>query len=133
MAASPENQYERDGEGINGEPPFGDGLMKWIRSAPNFSLANVQAPLLISAFEREVLLSEWEAYVGLRRLHKPVEFLWWWKENTPHQLVLPAQRYASQQSAVDWFAFWLRDLEDSGTSRPDYKHWRALRSLRDDK
>jgi hypothetical protein len=56
--------------------------------------------------------------------------LWWWKENTPHILVQPAQRYVSQQSAIDWFDFWLNDHEDPDDKKAEqYSRWRELRKL----
>jgi dipeptidyl aminopeptidase/acylaminoacyl peptidase len=123
--------YPREAEGINGGTPFGDTLLNWLRDSPNFNLDKVQAPILISAFEQGSLLSEWETYSGLRKLGKPAAMLWWSKENTPHQLVQPAQRYASQQSAVDWFDFWLNDHEDLDSAKADqYARWRELRKMR---
>lgn len=122
-----------EAERINGGAPFGDNLTKWRQSAPNFNLDRIQAPLLISAYLPGQVLSEWETYSGLRRLHKPVEMLWWWKENTPHYLVQPHQRFISQQLAVDWFDFWLNNEEDSNPAkREQYNRWRTLRKVEDD-
>ncbi len=127
------NEYQKEAESIHKGAPFGDDLVKWIRNAPNFNLDKVQAPLLISAFEKGTLLSEWETYAGLQRLNKPVDMLWWWQENTPHILVQPAQRYASQQSAVDWFDFWLNGHEDPDSTKTEqYRRWRTLRRLHED-
>jgi hypothetical protein len=53
--------------------------------------------------------------------------LWWPRENTPHILVQPAQRYASQQSAVDWFDFWLNEDEDPDPAKAtQYARWKGL-------
>jgi hypothetical protein len=113
---------------MNGGAPFGGNLTKWMRSSVGFSLDRIQTPLLISIFEKGELLPEWETYSGLRQLHRPVEMLWWWKENAPHILVQPVQRYVSQQSAVDWFDFWLNDREDIDPAKArEYIRWRALR------
>ena len=125
--------YPHEAEGINGGTPFGDTLLNWLRDSPNFNLDKVQAPILISAFEQGSLLSEWETYSGLRKLRKPAAMLWWSKENTPHQLVQPAQRYASQQSAVDWFDFWLKGEEDPDPDKAEqYVRWRELRKLQEE-
>jgi dipeptidyl aminopeptidase/acylaminoacyl peptidase len=125
-----EDRYQAEAEGLNGGSPFDDNLMQWIRDAPNFGLTNVKAPLLISSFLKATLLSQWEIYSGLRRLNKPVEMLWWPSENTPHILVQPAQRYVSQQSAVDWFDFWLNDHKDPDPDKAkQYTGWEALREL----
>jgi dipeptidyl aminopeptidase/acylaminoacyl peptidase len=119
-------------EAINGGAPFGENLEKWVHNATGFNLDKVRTPLLISAFLPEELLGQWETYSGLRKLGKPVDMLWWWKGNTPHLLVQPAQRYASQQSAVDWFSFWLKGEEDSDPTKAEqYSRWRELRKLQE--
>ncbi len=126
------DEYLNESEIINGGPPFGNNLTKWTRNAPNFGLDKIKTPLLISALHQGNLLSQWETYSGLRRLSKPVEMLFWWKENTPHILVQPAQRYASQQSAVDWFDFWLNGREDTDPTKAEqYARWRELRKLQE--
>ncbi len=117
-------------ERVNGGVPFGEGLRNWASNSPGFNLDKVKAPVLISALEKGELVYEWETYSGLRRLNKAVEMLWWWKENTPHILVQPAQRYASQQSAIDWFDFWLNGHEDPDPVKAEqYARWRELRKL----
>jgi len=117
-------------EAINGGAPYGEGLANWVLNADGFNLDKIQAALLISGFQRGGLLNDWETYVGLRRLNKPVEYLWWWKGNTPHILVQPKQRHASQETAVDWFDFWLNGHEDSDPAKAEeYSRWRELRKL----
>jgi len=50
--------------------------------------------------------------------------------NTPHILVQPAERYASQQSIVDWFDFWLNNHEEPDPAKTEqYARWRELRKL----
>lgn|SRR6266850_693823 len=117
-------------EETNGAAPFGKGLSEWLQNAPGFNLDKVKTPLLISAFERGELISEWEIYAGLRTLNKPVDMVWLRKENWPHILVQPAHRYISQQLAVDWFSFWLKGEEDPDPGKADqYERWRELRAL----
>jgi len=124
------DQYQGETEAVNGGPPFGNNLMTWVRNTPTFGLDKVQAPLLVSAYLKGTLLSQWEIYSGLRRLNKPVEMVWWRKANTPHILVQPAQRYASQQSAVDWFDFWLNNAKDLDPKKSaQYRRWERLRKL----
>ena len=114
----------------NGGRPFGSGLLAWFRSSPNFTLDKVSAPLLISCLEKGALLGQWDTYAGLRTLNKPVDIVWLRKENAPHILVQPLQRYLSQQGAVDWFAFWLKGEEDLDPSKAEqYARWRELRRL----
>jgi hypothetical protein len=113
-----------------GAKPFGRGLLQWYASAPGFNFDLTRTPLLISALEKGELLEQWENYSCLRRLKKPVDFVWLKKENAPHVLVQPAQRYLSQQMAVDWFCFWLKGEEDPDPAKAaQYQRWRGLRQL----
>jgi dipeptidyl aminopeptidase/acylaminoacyl peptidase len=118
-------------EKVNGGVPFGTGLLHWALSAPGFNSNQIKTPLLISALEKGALIGEWEIYAGLRRLKKPVDMLWLKQENAPHVLVQPQQRYLSQQSAVDWFEFWLNGMEDTDPSKAgQYERWRELRRMK---
>jgi hypothetical protein len=128
-SGSAPGELERESEAINGGIPWADDdLAKWHANAPNFGLSKITTPLLITATERGELLPQWETFAGLRRLGKPVDMLWWWRQNTPHILIQPAQRYASQETVVDWFDFWLNHHEDSDVSkRSEYLRWRQLR------
>jgi len=49
-----------------------------------------------------------------------------------HHLVKPWERMVSQQGAVDWFRFWLKDEEDPDPAKAEqYKRWRELRKLQE--
>lgn len=130
MLTDTNNALQEISEKTNGGSPFGSGLVPWAHGAPNFSLDQAQAPLLISSLETGELVAQWETYSGLRRLKKPVEMVWLPKENAPHILIKPRERYSSQQQAVDWFDFWLNGREDSDAAKQDqYRRWRELRNL----
>jgi dipeptidyl aminopeptidase/acylaminoacyl peptidase len=124
-----EDSFAQDlSETVNGGKPWGPGLASWAANAPDFNLDKVTAPLLISAFERLQLLRQYEPYAALRRLKKPVEMLWLRRENAPHVLRRPYHRYLSQQTAVDWFDFWLNGHEDPDPAKAaQYARWRELR------
>jgi hypothetical protein len=133
MSTDVENGLQRISEKTNGGTPFGTGLINWAENAPNFALDKVKTPLLISSLGRGELIAQWETYSGLRRLKKPVYMGWLKKENAPHILVKPYQRYISQEGAVDWFSFWLIRQEDPAPAKVEqYARWRDLRRLRDD-
>ncbi len=120
-------------DGTYGSSPYGDGLANWAKDAPGFNLYRVKTPLLVSSLERGALFGQWEIYAGLRASQKPVEMLWVPSQRIiPHLLVRPADRYMSQQSAVDWFRFWLQGYEDPDSAKAEqYKRWRELRKLQE--
>lgn len=119
-------------EGVNGGPPFGEGLLSWIRLSPGFSLDTVNTPLRIVANGKFALFEEWEWFSGLFRLHKPVEMIF--MEDGTHILEKPWDRLVSQQGNVDWFCFWLKGEEDSDPSKVgQYVRWRELRKQQEAK
>lgn len=122
---SPANQ--RIAEIMNGGLPFGADLSQWAKRAPGFNVDKVSAPLLIFSLERETMLLQWEIYAGLRILKKPADMIWLRRENAPHILVKPRERYVSQETSVDWFDFWLNGHEDPDPAKVEqYKRWRSL-------
>jgi dipeptidyl aminopeptidase/acylaminoacyl peptidase len=126
------NTFQQVDEETYGGAPFGKSIVNWTNEAPGFNLDQVKTPLLISALEKGHLLSEWEPYSGLRRLGKPVDMVWFPKQDAPHVLVQPRHRYLSQGSAVDWFSFWLTGEEDPDSAKADqYQRWRSLRALQE--
>jgi dienelactone hydrolase len=127
---SEDEQDQKVAEDVNGGMPWGPGLMSWAANAPDFNLDKVAAPLLISALERYQLLKQYEPFAALRRLGKPVEMQWLRRENATHVITRPLHRYLSQQTAVDWFDFWLNGHEDPAAAKAgQYARWRELRKL----
>jgi len=108
-----------------GGPPYGDSLAGWAKAAPTFNLDKVVAPVLLQASTSPLV--EWEIYAALKWLKKPVELLNFYPAGE-HELVRPWQRITSQQTAVDWYCFWLKDKEDPDPAKAEqYKRWRGLR------
>ncbi len=125
-----EPEGQRGAEATNGGIPWGEGLKSWVERSPDFNLDKVRTPLLIAALERGELLALWEPYAGLRRLGKPVDLLWLRQEDASHVLRQPRHRELSQQSAIDWFEFWLNGREDPDPAKVEqYARWRALGRL----
>ncbi len=113
-------------EGINGGLPWGNGLQSWRERSPGFNIDRVRTPLRIMAENSEVALFEWEWYAALSRLGKPVEMVV--TRDGEHILQKPWHRMVSQQGNVDWFAFWLKEEEDSDPDKRDqYRRWRKLK------
>jgi dipeptidyl aminopeptidase/acylaminoacyl peptidase len=117
-----------DSEAINGAMPFGTGLLYWLRRSPEFSLDLVHTPVLFQVSSPQILPTVWAPFVALRRLSKPVELLYF--PAGSHIMEKPWDRLASQGSSVDWFAFWLKDEEDSDPAKAgEYQRWRSLHAL----
>jgi dipeptidyl aminopeptidase/acylaminoacyl peptidase len=130
LSTSLGNGLQDTSDAENGGPPFGPTLKTWLERAPGFNLDKVKAPLRMYEFERTALIYDWEIYSGLFRLKKPVDMIWLRKENAPHILVKPHQRYLAQQGNLDWFDFWLQGKEDPDPAKAkQYEFWRELRML----
>lgn len=113
-------------ETINGGTPFGKSLASWIKEAPEFSLNRVDTAMLLQPNEPRSVLELWEWFVGLRRLNKPVEMIF--MPSAGHVVIRPKDRLVSQETAVDWFDFWLKDEENPNPPiEGQYARWRALR------
>jgi dipeptidyl aminopeptidase/acylaminoacyl peptidase len=117
-----------DSEALNGGMPFGSGLLYWLRRSPEFSLDMIDTPVMFQVSSPRILPTMWASFVGLRRLDRPVELVYF--PTGSHIMEKPWDRLASQGGSVDWFAFWLKGEEDPNPSKTDeYKRWRGLRAL----
>jgi len=117
-----------ESDSVIGAKPFGEGLKQWLKRSPGFNLDKVAAPILVVGEGPVSLLFIWEAYAGLRLLHKPVDLIM--LNTDEHVLTNPAVRMASQGGSVDWFRFWLQDYEDPDPAKAEqYKRWRELKKM----
>lgn len=117
----------REYEKIVGAPPIGTGFKKWIDYAPSFHMDQVKTPLRIEAIDPSSILTMWETYAALRRLHRPVDLIY--IAGAQHILQRPLDRFASQQGNVDWFRFWLQGYVDPDPAKESqYARWRSLKS-----
>lgn len=113
-----------------GAKPFGKGLQQWLERSPGFNLDKVDTPILVVGEGPVSLLFMWEAYAGLRFLHKPVDLIM--LNTDEHILTNPAVRLSSQGGSVDWFRFWLKGEEDPDPVKTvQYARWRELRTLQE--
>ena len=121
------NSVPRQFDAVIGAPPFADGLQLWLKRSPGFNLDKVSAPLVFFAGEgrSSLLFTMWDAYAGLRYLHKPTDLIIFHTDE--HVLTNPAMRIASQGGSIDWFRFWLQGYEDPSESKVDqYHRWEQL-------
>ena len=113
---------------VNGAPPFGKGLLKWLKVSPAFLMDKIETPLRIQTLGPGSLLGDWHWFSGLATLGKPVEMIY--MPDGRHVLEKPWDRMISQQGNVDWFCFWLKGEEDPDPSKSEqYKRWHNLRAL----
>ena len=100
-----------DGDGVNGGPPIGPGLMSWFEKSPAFQIDKVSAPVRLEYYGPVHFLAGWEWFARSSILEKPVGFVW--LPRGTHLLVKPRERMTSQQGNVDWFRHWLLDIKAS--------------------
>jgi hypothetical protein len=113
---------------LNGAPPFGKGLFKWLKVSPAFLMDKIETPLRIQTLYPASLLGDWHWFSGLTALGKPVEMIYLPKGT--HILEKPWDRLISQQGNVDWFCFWLKGEEDPNPAKAEqYNRWHNLRAL----
>jgi hypothetical protein len=116
---------------LNGGPAFGDGLLEWLAHAPGFNAEHIHTPLLITGQSGGILMiiGEWEIYSRLRHLHKPAQIYMMPQadKHPSHTPQNPEQIIAIQETALDWFDFWLTGREDaSPMKREQYARWHRL-------
>lgn len=116
------------GELLYGGDAYGAGLKKWRETAIAFNAEKINVPYLIQAADREYFVSL-QNFMALANAGKPVEMYRFPDEY--HVKWQPAHRYAIYNRNVDWFNFWLRDVESGLTGDPEqYPRWRELRKQR---
>jgi dipeptidyl aminopeptidase/acylaminoacyl peptidase len=122
-------------EQANEAPPFGRGLEAWLQNSPAFNAERMRTPLQIQVTTSlgglsSLLFDGWEMFTRLRKLGKPVEL--YAIPDLPHgshYVQNPAQCLAGQRRAVDWWTFWLSDLEDPAESKTEqYESWKKMRT-----
>ena len=120
--------FARGFDRMNGAPPFGKGLLKWLKVSPAFLMDKIDTPLRIQTLYPNSLLLDWHWFSGLTTLGKPVELIY--TPDGTHILEKPWDRMISQQGDVDWFCFWLKGEEDPDPAKTEqYKRWHNLRAL----
>jgi dipeptidyl aminopeptidase/acylaminoacyl peptidase len=113
--------------GVNGGTPLAANLESWTRNSPGFNLDKVKVPVRLEDYGPLGVLAGWQWFSGLSLLDKPVDFVW--LPYASHLLVKPWERLTSQQSNVDWFAFWLKGAVDPDPAkREEYARWRAWKN-----
>jgi hypothetical protein len=132
---SPPEQLTQVRKLSTGESLRSDDPASWFNANPFYGIARSCAAFRIEATGLPSALAHWEHLAILERAHCPVEMVLY--RTGSHNLQRPAERFASQQGTVDWFAFWLKGEErsqpnsDAGETedklKAQYKRWSGLR------
>jgi dipeptidyl aminopeptidase/acylaminoacyl peptidase len=116
------------GDAVNGGPPWGPTLARWMEHSPLFNVGSVRCPIRLEAYDMNSVLALWGWYALLSRRDMPVDMIV--LPHAIHLLVKPWERLVSQQGNVDWFSFWLENKEDPSPGKVDqYARWRQLSAL----
>lgn len=87
----------------------------------------VEAPLLVNYADRE-FFQDWRLPRSMENAQRAYEAHILPDEY--HDKWQPAHRYAIYNRNLDWFRFWLQDVEDPDSRKSDqYERWHALREL----
>lgn len=98
---------------------------RWRVLSPKFNLDRITAPILLQMPEQEYLQALDYAIPLLRRNQADLYVF----PNEPHQKFQPRHKLAVYERNLDWFRFWLLDVEDSSAAKIDqYTRWRAMRN-----
>jgi dipeptidyl aminopeptidase/acylaminoacyl peptidase len=117
-------------ESMYGGPPWSGNWKAWLENSVSFNLDKIHTPLRLESESSEEVVNEWENFMALRRLNRPVELMF--IPHGAHVVVKPWERLTSQQGNVDWMTFWLKGEEDADPTKAEqYARWREMRKLQE--
>ncbi|HTM81565.1 Atxe2 family lasso peptide isopeptidase [Asticcacaulis sp.] len=103
-----------------------EGKSFWAPMSIRANAARLNTPILMQVSDIEYL-GVLEGYVALKEQNKPVELYVFPDDN--HVKWQPAHRLAAYTRYVDWFDFWLRDVEDPDPAKAaQYQRWRQMKT-----
>ena len=106
--------------------PEGRSKSNWRQLAMSLNADRIQTPILENASDTEYLIYL-PVYRSLLDLAKPVELYLYPREL--HVRNQPRHRYEIYERNLDWFLFWLKDVERPSHQKEDqYRRWRELRT-----
>ena len=120
-----QNYFDRAAE----LPPPGSGnLERWRRISPEFHADKINTPILVQVADHELVQSV--AGIGaLQDAGQPVEAYVF--PNEYHVKWQPKHKLAVYNRTIDWFNFWLRDVEDPNAEKVrQYARWRKMKEIK---
>ena len=117
----------RTGRSLNPPLDWPAAAEFWSRIDIADHVEEVEAPLLVNYPDRE-FFNGWRVPRSMEDGARAFEAYVFADEY--HVKWQPAHRFAIYNRNLDWFRFWLQDIEDPDTAKSDqYERWRALRDL----
>ncbi|MGJ4728764.1 Atxe2 family lasso peptide isopeptidase [Luteimonas sp. SDU101] len=98
---------------------------RWRMLSPPYSLDRMRTPVLMQMAEQEYLHAA-DYAIPLVREHRADLYVY---PNEAHQKFQPRHKLAVYERNLDWFRFWLLDVESADSTKADqYSVWRTMRS-----
>jgi hypothetical protein len=119
-------------ESVVGGPPWSNNWNAWSEHSLSFEFEKIHTPVRLESDSNSAVnpavLFDWETFVALKRLKKPVELIF--VTDGDHPVVKPWHRMTSQQGNVEWLAFWLKGAKDPDALKADqYARWGEMKDL----
>ncbi|WP_262378571.1 Atxe2 family lasso peptide isopeptidase [Luteimonas viscosa] len=97
---------------------------QWKRLSPAYGVDRITAPILFQMPEEEYVHAL-EYAVPLMGAHRADMYVF---PDEPHRKFQPRHLQAANERNLDWFRFWLQDVEDADHRKAgQYAHWRKMR------
>jgi dipeptidyl aminopeptidase/acylaminoacyl peptidase len=125
-------RWATQSEAAYGGPPWSGNWSKWMEESITFNFDKIHTPLRLESDMNDygAVIAEWEKFIALKRLRRPVELIY--VSHGFHPVVRPWDRMTSQQGNVDWLMFWLKGEEDRDPAKAEqYTRWHELRKLQE--
>jgi len=100
---------------------------RWAQLSPALNIDRIRAPVLMQIPEQEYLYAL-DYTIPLLRAERADLYVF---PNEPHQKFQPRHKLAVYERNLDWFRFWLLDVEDNAPGKAaQYAIWRGMREAR---
>jgi dipeptidyl aminopeptidase/acylaminoacyl peptidase len=97
---------------------------EWNRLSLAFNWDRVKIPVLLQMPEQEYMYAL-DYIIPMVRDHRADLYLF---ANEPHQKFEPRHKAAAYERNLDWFRYWLQDIETSGPGKEvQYDRWRLMK------
>lgn len=125
--SGPKAQRDYDDWGLR-EPSNEQAVAAWRDMSVGMNASKIRIPLLLQVSDNE-LLPETQTFTAFKRAGNPIEMYVF--PNEYHVKSQPMHRYSIYKRNLEWFQFWLCDVEEpAGVDPLQYVRWRSMREQR---